>query len=294
MSYFYILDFQHEFEYISPGTYFDIYVQKNINSPILIKEKHDPAISPRIQITFNNTGDYFIILHRFIKFGDEYEYVIPRYIKTVLIGKKDKGTPSDDVDEIIDIPTDDEENGDNASDIINDIILDYIENTLGIQYEVQQLVTDLWINSQDSSFINNMNNLQRFGFYNDFVGSIVLTDNIDLENKISTTEFIRKVIKLIWNQEQISQLSHNSNDIQSLIQIEQTYLYNIGNNTYYVKIGDIIKDPMNDNNYYIVENVQELKYFDIVNPPVGIYSLDLHKLNINIIPNQIKNYYVGG
>jgi hypothetical protein len=44
-----------------------------------------------------------------------------------------------------------------------------------------------------------MNNLQRFGFYNDFVGSIVLTDNIDLENKISTTEFIRKVIKLIWN-----------------------------------------------------------------------------------------------
>jgi hypothetical protein len=41
------------------------------------------------------------------------------------------------VDEIIDIPTDDEENGDNASDIINDIILDYIENTLGIQYEVQ-------------------------------------------------------------------------------------------------------------------------------------------------------------
>jgi len=51
---------------------------------------------------------------------------------------------------------------------------------------------------------------------------------------------------------------------------------------------------MNDNNYYIVENVQELKYFDIVKPPVGIYSLDLHKLNINIIPNQIKNYYVGG
>lgn len=294
MPYFYVLNFNDELEHIPIGTYYDIYVQKKINQPILVKEKHDPITHPKIQIRFNNMGDYFIILYKFYKFDEEYILQTPRFIKVVLIGKNNEGNPPSDITEIVDIPSDEQSNDDNTSDVVNNIILDYIENTLGIQYEVQQLNTDLWVNTGDKSFINDINNVQRFGFYDDFVGSIVLTDNVDLENKITTTEFILKRIKLIWSAESIAQSTHNQNEIQSHIQIDQIYLYNVGNNTYYVKIGDIVKDPVNDTVYYSIQNVQELKRFDIVTPNVGIYKLDLHKLNVNIVPKMIKEYYIGG
>lgn len=169
----------------------------------------------------------------------------------------------------------------------------YLQNTLGLQYEFQQLTYDVWEHINDEQFDNDHNNINRNGYYDDFLDSVMVTDNVQMEQSISRSQYSKHKLKLMIVNEQTVSNDISQGSIQTESSLTQNYQYNIEDNLYKIKIGDIIKDREKKDVYYKVTNVTNKVTFDqdIDGKYVSLFELELNRININLIPEEISQYY---
>lgn len=116
----------------------------------------------------------------------------------------------------------------------------------------------------------------------------LLDNNIPQEHKQSTSTYILQNLKIVWKES-----SKLQTEVQSESNLEVTYFKNVFPNSYLIKPGDIIKDPIDPDDFWIVSQIKEehIMYDKINKKNVIIYKLFISRQNLTTIPLQIWEYY---
>lgn len=173
---------------------------------------------------------------------------------------------------------------------VNDQILMY-----EVINETQGLVSDVWEFKLDKSTtsdelskykytVNGENGMIEFQ-------NFLLDNNVNREHKISTSEYQKRRLKIIYQKQNYSQ-----EDIGLSENVEFVYVYNKKpNNDYLIKVGDIIHDKTNPDTFWIVYKVEEQVKQKTINISkndfIQIYKLYVSRLNLSILPRNIWNEY---
>lgn len=172
---------------------------------------------------------------------------------------------------------------------VNDAVLNYLQFN-----ETQQLVTDVWCLLEDTFMttnklsdkeytISDQNNTEIYSYQ-----QYLLDNNIPQENKHFTSIFELKKLKVVWKESAKTQT-----DIQNESNLQVIYIKDLYPNDYLIKPGDVFKDPIDPDDFWIVSQITEnhIMYDKINKKNITMYTLNISRLNLTTISKTIWEYY---
>lgn len=176
---------------------------------------------------------------------------------------------------------------------VNDVVLNYKQFN-----EVYQILVDVWEFLSDEFVTTNTLSDEVFQISDQTNNQMVkyqmflLDNNIPQENKPSTSVYIKHNCKIVFKNES----DKKQTEIQSESNLSLTYFLNVFPNTYLIKQGDIIKDPIDPDDFWYISNIEEkhILYDKITSEYVKIYNLNASRINLTTTPIQLWNEYFQG
>lgn len=173
---------------------------------------------------------------------------------------------------------------------INDAVLNFQQFN-----EVQQLISDVWEFTSDSYMTTHKFSDKEYSIKDKETNDelykykqLLLDNNIPQENKPFQSAYTKIKCKILWVES-----TKQQTEIQNENNIVVTYFFNTFPNTYLIKPGDVIKDPVDPDDFWIVSQITEkhILYDKINQKNIKIYVLDITRLNLTTIPIQVWNHY---
>ena len=165
-------------------------------------------------------------------------------------------------------------------DLLHETYLkDYVKLMLNDIYEIQSLESTIYV-LESSNVIQE----RELSF-----AEMIDNPNVYNEFKPSASKYVDKKIKLLWKAPNISQTK-----LQKMATLTIFYIEGSGANDFRIKVGDIIKDPVDSETFYIVNKVEEQYtidndfYIEQKDKIKRLYSLGLSRLNLNSVPESIR------
>lgn len=172
---------------------------------------------------------------------------------------------------------------------ISDVTINYYSLN-----ETQQLYVDVWKFIEDTSTTTDKSSEFSYDVYDNDDSLIMnyspslLDNNVPSQQRPSQSVYEMHKLKVIWQEQ-------NKQQIESHLQsnITLTYVYGLYPNLIHITPGDIIKDPVTTQDYWIVsDHIQSKEFYDKVNKvKVIIVTLPVSRYPIANVPEQLIKYY---
>lgn len=172
---------------------------------------------------------------------------------------------------------------------ISDVTINYYSLN-----ETQQLYVDVWKFVEDISTTTD----ESSGFSYDITNNddelimnyspLLLDNNVPSQQRPSQSTYELHKLKVIWQEQDKRQ---NESQLESNITL--TYVYGLYPNLIHITPGDIIKDPVTTQDYWIIQNhIQSKEFYDKINKvKVIIVTLPASRYPIANVPEQLIKYY---
>lgn len=160
--------------------------------------------------------------------------------------------------------------------------------------ETQQLYVDVWKFIEDTSTTTGKSSGFSYDTYDNDdnlvmnYSPLLLDNNVPAQQRPSQSIYELHKLKVIW-QEQIKQQTESH--LQS--KIDLVYVYGLYPNLIHITPGDIIKDPVSTQDYWIIsDHIQSKEFYDKINKvKVIIVTLPASRYPIANVPEQLIKHY---